>query len=97
MTGSHAERSLAKGEGRLTLPDQAALLPLYYDGGRLSSPSGGLLMVLGVRQEADGSGSIILEGTSSPLRSTPDSNTPRSCLFEVWSAVRQGQIAVGRG
>jgi hypothetical protein len=68
VTGSHAKRSLAKGEGRLTLPDQAELLPRYYDGGRLPSPSGGFLMVLGVQQREDGSGSIILECNSSSLR-----------------------------
>lgn len=68
MTGSHVERSLAKGERRLTLPDAAALRSVYYGGRRLPSPSGGFLMVLGVRPEDDGSGSLILECTSSSLR-----------------------------
>lgn len=53
---------------RLSLSDEDSLLRLYYDGGRLPSPSGGFLMVLGVRPEEDGSGSILLECTSSSLR-----------------------------
>ena len=55
-------------DGRLDLPDEDALLGLYYDGGRLPSPSGGFLMVLGVQPEAEGSGSVLLECTSSSLR-----------------------------
>ena len=54
---------------RLDLPDEDGLLGLYYEGGRLPSPSGGFLMVLGVHPEADGSGSVLLECTSSSLRS----------------------------
>ncbi len=53
---------------RLDLPDEDGLLGLYYEGGRLPSPSGGFLMVLGVHPEADGSGSVLLECTSSSLR-----------------------------
>ena len=53
---------------RLILPDEDSLLRLYYDGGRLPSPSGGFLIVLGVRPEDEGSGSILLECTSSSLR-----------------------------
>ena len=69
MTSARHDRSVAEESGpRLTLPDQDSLLPLYYDGGRLPSPSGGFLMVLGVQPEADGSGSVLLECTSSSLR-----------------------------
>jgi hypothetical protein len=53
---------------RLSLADEDSLLCLYYDGGRLPSPSGGFLMVLGVQPEADGSGSVFLECTSSSLQ-----------------------------
>lgn len=58
----------AETERRLSLPDEESLLRLYYEGGRLPSPSGGFLMVLGVRPEDAGSGSILLECTSSSLR-----------------------------
>ena len=69
MSSPHTERSVAAAsDQRLTLPDTDALLGLYYDGGRLPSPSGGFLMVLGVRAEDEGSGSILLECTSSSLR-----------------------------
>ena len=68
MTSPHHDQSVAEESGqRLTLPDQDLLLSLYYDGGRLPSPSGGFLMVLGVQPEADGSGSVLLECTSSSL------------------------------
>ena len=53
---------------RLDLADEDGLLDLYYDGGRLPSPSGGFLMVLGVQPEPDGSGAVLLECTSSSLR-----------------------------
>ena len=53
---------------RLDLPDEDGLLRLYYEGGRLPSPSGGFLMVLGVHPEVEGSGSVLLECTSSSLR-----------------------------
>ena len=69
MTGARNDQSVAaEGGQRLTLPDEDALLCLYYDGGRLPSPSGGFLMVLGVQPEAEGSGSVFLECTSSSLR-----------------------------
>ena len=69
MTSSHNDQSVAAEDNeRLTLPDEDGLLGLYYDGGRLPSPSGGFLMVLGVRPEDEGSGSILLECTSSSLR-----------------------------
>ena len=68
MTSPHHDQSVAEESGqRLTLPDQDLLLSLYYDGGRLPSPSGGFLMVLGVQPKADGSGSVLLECTSSSL------------------------------
>jgi hypothetical protein len=69
MTSPRNDQSVAAADDeRLTLPDQDGLLELYYDGGRLPSPSGGFLMVLGVRPEDEGSGSILLECTSSSLR-----------------------------
>jgi hypothetical protein len=66
MTGSRSDRGV-EAEG-LPLPDEEGLLDLYYAGGRLPSPSGGFLMVLGVRPEDEGPGLIILECTSSSLR-----------------------------
>ena len=69
MSSPHTEPSVvAASDQRLTLPNADALLVLYYDGGRLPSPSGGFLMVLGVQAEDDGSGSMLLECTSSSLR-----------------------------
>ena len=69
MTSAHNDRVVeAESDRRLTLPDEDGLLRLYYDGGRLPSPSGGFLMVLGVRLEDEGSGSILLECTTSSLR-----------------------------
>ena len=69
MTGLNNDRAVAaESDQRLTLSDEESLLRLYYDGGRLPSPSGGFLIVLGVRSEDEGSGSILLECTSSSLR-----------------------------
>ena len=69
MTSPLNDRGVAvESDQRLILPDEDDLLRLYYDGGRLPSPSGGFLMVLGVRPEDEGSGSILLECTSSSLR-----------------------------
>lgn len=50
------------------LPDEKALLRLYYEGGRLPSPTDGFLILLRVQPEADGSGSILFECNSSSLR-----------------------------
>ena len=69
MTGPHNDRGVAaESDQRLTVPDEDSLLRLYYVGRRLPSPSGGFLMVLGVRPEDEGSGSILLECTASSLR-----------------------------
>ena len=69
MTGSRNHGSVeAESDQSLSLPDQDSLLGLYYDGGRLPSPAGGFLMVLGVRPEDEGSGLVVLECTSSSLR-----------------------------
>ena len=69
MTGPHNDRGVAaESDQRLTLSDEESLLRLYYDGGRLPSPSGGFLIVLGVQPKDEGSGSILLECTSSSLR-----------------------------
>ena len=69
MTSARNDQSVAAQSGeRLTLPDEEGLLSLYYDGGRLPSPSGGFLMVLGVQPEVEGSGSVYLECTTSSLR-----------------------------
>ena len=64
MTSARNDQNVAA-EGLL---DEDGLLCLYYDEGRLPSPSGGFLLVLGVQPEADGSGSVFLECTSSSLR-----------------------------
>lgn len=45
-----------------------ALLETYYRGGRLPSPMGGFLELLGVRHEADGSGTVLFECSASSLR-----------------------------
>ena len=69
MTSARNDQGVAaEGGQRLSLPDEDDLLGLYYEGGRLPSPSGGFLMVLGVQPEAEGSGSVFLECTSSSLR-----------------------------
>ena len=69
MTGPRNDRGVAaESDQRLAVPDEDSILRLYYDGGRLPSPSGGFLMVLGVRPEDEGSGSILLECTASSLR-----------------------------
>ena len=52
----------------LPLSDEKQLLRLYYAGKRLPSPTGGVLIVLRVCPEADGSGSIVLECNASSLR-----------------------------
>ncbi len=56
------------GDSPFPLPDEKNLLRLYYEGGRLPSPTGGFLMVLRVRSEDDGSGSILLECSAASLR-----------------------------
>ena len=69
MTGSRNHGGVkAKSAQGLPLPEEEALLGLYYDGGRLLSPSGGFLMVLGVLPEDDGSGLVLLECMASSLR-----------------------------
>jgi hypothetical protein len=69
MTGSRNHGSVEpESDQGLSLPDQNPLLGLYYDGGRLPSPAGGFLMVLGVRPVDEGSGLVVLECTSSSLR-----------------------------
>ncbi len=69
MTSPGIDPTVAEESGqRLDLPDEDALLGLYYEGGQLPSPSGGFLMVLGVQPEPGGSGSVLLECTSSSLR-----------------------------
>jgi hypothetical protein len=69
MSSLHSDQGVAaETDRRLSLPDEEDLLRLYYEGGRLPSPSGGFLMVLGVRPEDEGTGSILLECTSSSLR-----------------------------
>ena len=69
MTSTSKDESVAAKSGqRLSLSDEDSLLSLYYDGGRMPPPSGGFLMVLGVHPEAEGSGSVLLECTSSSLQ-----------------------------
>ena len=69
MSGFHDDSSVAaENEQRLALPDEDDLLAIYYEGGRLPSPFGGFLMVLGVRPVDEGAGSLLLECTASSLR-----------------------------
>ena len=69
MTSLHSDGGVAaESDRRLTLPNEDALLRLYYDGGRLPSPAGGSLVGLGGRPADGGSGSLLPECTSSSLR-----------------------------
>lgn len=45
-----------------------ALLQAYYRGGHMPSPMGGFLDPLRVRNESDGSGTVLLECSASSLR-----------------------------
>ena len=69
MTGPRKHGGVkAKIARGLPLPEEESLLGLYYDGGRLPSPSGGFLMVLGVLPEDEGSGLVLFECMASSLR-----------------------------
>jgi hypothetical protein len=52
----------------IDLPKEKSLLKRYYSGGRLESPMGGYLDVLGVREGGDGTGRVLLECNTSSLR-----------------------------
>jgi hypothetical protein len=52
----------------IPLPKDRKVLQRYYGGERLSSPLGGLLDVLGVREGEGGTGRVLLECNTSSLR-----------------------------
>ena len=52
----------------IPLPKSKGLLEKYYAGGRLESPLGGYLDVLGVREGEGGVGRVLLECNTSSLR-----------------------------
>lgn len=52
----------------IPLPKKKALLERYYAGGRLVSPLGGHLDLLGVREGKGGVGRVLLECNTSSLR-----------------------------
>jgi len=52
----------------LQLDDHKRLLKQYYAGHQMESPTGGFLMMLGVRPVADGSALAIFECSASSLR-----------------------------
>lgn len=52
----------------IPLPKSKKLLQRYYAGGRLPSPMGGRLEVLGVREGQQGRGRVMLECSTSSLR-----------------------------
>jgi hypothetical protein len=52
----------------IPLPTDKKLLKEYYDGGRLDSPMGGQLDLLGVREGEEGEGKILFECNVSSLR-----------------------------
>jgi ribosomal protein S27AE len=52
----------------IPLPKSKKLLQRYYEGGRLPSPMGGRLEVLGVREGQHGRGRVMLECSASSLR-----------------------------
>ncbi len=58
----------ASSEGFPLTKGVKALLEAYYRGGHLASPMGGFLEPLHVRNEADGSGTVLLECSASSLR-----------------------------
>jgi hypothetical protein len=52
----------------IPLPKDKKLLQKYYAGERLSSPLGGQLDVLGIRESEEGTGRVLLECNTSSLR-----------------------------
>jgi len=68
MGKTKPHRTVERDDGTFALAREKELLRHYYEGNRLPSPTGEFLMVLRVQPEADGSGSIILECSSSSLR-----------------------------
>jgi hypothetical protein len=68
MSKTKPDSGVVEGDTPFSLSDEKSLLVLYYEGNRLPSPTGGFLMVLRVQPEADGSGSILLECSTSSLR-----------------------------
>lgn len=63
-----AEAPHGSPENPMELQKDKRLLKKYYSGGRLESPLGGLLDVLGVREGEDGAGRVLLECNTSSLR-----------------------------
>lgn len=62
------EREGREGPRILPLEDERERLEAYYEGRRMPSPMGGHLDPIRVQMEDDGSGTVILECTSSSLR-----------------------------
>ena len=67
-TSFNTHKSGPLGESTLPVKDEETLRQLYYAGAQLPSPMGGLLEVLHVQAEEDGSGTVIFECLSSSLR-----------------------------
>jgi hypothetical protein len=76
----------------LELDNEKQLLKQYYARLRIPSPNGGVLMFLGVRPDADGSATAILECSVSSLRY--DLKIPKASRSER-KAVKEA-VAAGR-
>ena len=61
MGRESTRKTSSKGPGGLELPKPKETLAAYYARGRMTSPVGGVLQVLGVHALADGSATLILE------------------------------------
>ena len=68
MTRATRRQKPEEGPSGYPLPNEKAYLKTYYAGGRMESPVGGVLEVLGVRPNDDGSAMVILECNASSLR-----------------------------
>ena len=68
MTSGWHTQDPASTEGLPLKKGAKALLKTYYRHGHLASPMGGFLEPLRVRHESDGSGTVLLECSSSSLR-----------------------------
>ena len=69
MTGKFTVEPGAGSPGKpIALPKEKKLLQDYYDGVRLSSPLGGQLDLLGIREGEGGVGRIVFECNVSSLR-----------------------------
>ena len=68
MRTSAPEQQAGSPGNPIPLPKDKKLLQRYYAGERLSSPLGGQLDLLGVREGDDGTGRVLLECNTSSLR-----------------------------